>query len=163
MLWNLRQSWIQPRSQGSLLPVPAERRVGERTWVRGCLGFWMRGTGFFVTGNGFRIPWAVVRIPQEKISWIPKFGFPYMGRTYTKMILPSAPVSSKPRVTPEFSFFLVPSQRMIKQNYLLLLLLLLEPFGSRRVSELQKFLSKGDNEVVESRTFTRPGRETLQK
>ena len=28
----------QPRSQGSLLPVPSERerRVGERTWERGC-------------------------------------------------------------------------------------------------------------------------------
>ena len=31
----------QPRSQGSLLPVPTERererlRVGERTWERGC-------------------------------------------------------------------------------------------------------------------------------
>ena len=30
---------FQPRSQGSLLPVPTERerRVGERTWERGCL------------------------------------------------------------------------------------------------------------------------------
>ena len=30
---------FQPRSQGSLLPIPTERerRVGERTWERGCL------------------------------------------------------------------------------------------------------------------------------
>ena len=25
----------QPRSQGSLLPVPTERLVGEKTWERG--------------------------------------------------------------------------------------------------------------------------------
>ena len=30
---------FQPRSQGSLLPVPTDsRRVGERTWERGCWG-----------------------------------------------------------------------------------------------------------------------------
>ena len=30
---------FRPRSQGSLLPVPTEsRRVGERTWRRGCWG-----------------------------------------------------------------------------------------------------------------------------
>ena len=30
---------FQPRSQGSLLPVPSDsRRVRERTWERGCWG-----------------------------------------------------------------------------------------------------------------------------
>ena len=30
---------FHPRSQGSLLPVPTDsRRVGERTWQRGCSG-----------------------------------------------------------------------------------------------------------------------------
>ena len=35
--WKLTYP-LQPRSQGSLLPVPMERerRVGERTWERGC-------------------------------------------------------------------------------------------------------------------------------
>ena len=35
--WKLTYS-LQPRSQGSLLPVPTERerQVGERTWERGC-------------------------------------------------------------------------------------------------------------------------------
>ena len=31
--------WFQPRSQGSLLPVPTDsRRVEERTWERSCWG-----------------------------------------------------------------------------------------------------------------------------
>ena len=69
----------------------------------------------------------------------------------TMKLLP-APVSSKPGVTPESSFFQVPSHRMIKQNYLLLLFLSLEPVRSRRgIAEL----------FIEGRQLSR--RETLLK
>ena len=58
------------------------------------------------------------RVPQAKISRTPKFGFPYMERTHNKIILLRAPVvSSKQSITPESSFFQVPSQQMMNQNY----------------------------------------------
>ena len=41
----------QPRSQGSLLPVPTERRVGERTWERGCILICIRGQILPETNN----------------------------------------------------------------------------------------------------------------
>ena len=49
-------------------------------------GFQAMDSGFQVLDSlslelGFRIPRAVFRIPLKKISWIPKFGFNYMGRT----------------------------------------------------------------------------------
>ena len=41
MLCTLLQLNEQPRSQGSLLPVPTERRAEERTWEWGC---WLKQT-----------------------------------------------------------------------------------------------------------------------